>query len=69
MENASKTSLPLFLVHSRADNTLPFTNSEKILKNAGNKAQLLLIDTYGHNAIYQNVNDDFMIPILNFIND
>jgi esterase/lipase len=69
MENASKTSLPLFLVHSRADNKLPFTNSEKIFKNAGNNAQLLLIDNYGHNAIYQNVNDDFMIPILNFINN
>ncbi|MBN3521076.1 alpha/beta hydrolase [Algoriphagus lutimaris] len=59
--------LPILFVHSKKDHSVPFKHSQRLLEHAGENGSLLLLENYGHNAIYQNVSDSLYRPILEFI--
>lgn len=66
-ENVENIDIPLYFVHSKNDQTISYTHSQKLEKAAENNSQLLLMDDYGHNAIYKNTNDSLWISIFEFI--
>jgi alpha-beta hydrolase superfamily lysophospholipase len=65
MKNAKKSNLPIYLIHSKAD-SVSFTHSKRIANYSGDNAQLLLLDGFDHNTIYQNISDSFFDPIMEF---
>jgi len=59
--------MPILYVHSKNNQTSSYRHSLKLMAASGDNADLLLLDDYGHNAIYENVSDTLYQPILAFI--
>ena len=59
---------PLFLLHGKADNAIPFEHSERILQAAGHPtAELWLPEDAGHAAIINRWPDEYATRIHRFI--
>lgn len=67
LNDAEKIEIPALYVHSRNDQSVSYTHSEMLYEAMGDNATLLLLDDFGHNAIYKNVSDSFYLPLLKFI--
>jgi len=65
-KNVKKISnhIPIDIFHSKADQKIPFTMSEKITSHNGS-AKLHLINNFGHNAVYEDPQIEFWKKILN----
>ena len=60
-------SMPIYILHSPNDKTIPIAMSEELAKAAGNNGRFLRLETGGHNAVYESPNDSTWQPIFNFI--
>lgn len=67
MSHAAAIDIPILYVHSKDDKTVPYRHSESLLEATGDNSSLLLIEGFGHNAIYQNLSDSLYQPIFRFI--
>ena len=64
---AENIEIPVLYIHSKNDKTTRYYHSERLAEASGDYATLLLTEGWGHNAIYQKVNDEFYDPILDFL--
>lgn len=68
-KNVSKTKTPLYIIHSKSDNIIPFEMGKKLAKTAGGKAQFLALENAGHNDVYILPNDNTWQPFFEFIDE
>lgn len=64
-KNVKKISkrIPIDIFHSKADQKIPFTMSQKI-SSCNGSARLHLMDDFGHNAVYEDPQIEFWKKIL-----
>jgi len=67
LRNVHSLEMPLFIVHSPNDETITFSMGEELAEAAGENGTFLVLQTPGHNAVYQIPNDDTWGPILSLI--
>lgn len=58
---------PLFWIHSRADQTIPIAEGRAVFDAAPPPKKALTLDSYGHNAIYEQLPDEIWAPMTAFI--
>ncbi len=68
-KNVKKLKLPLYIIHSIADKTIPIWMAEELAKNGGKKVKLLKLEYAGHNIVYEDPTDKTWSKIFDFIND
>jgi len=68
IDYARDIRIPILYVHSKNDQTISYSHSQDLQQAAGDNATILLLEDFGHNAIYKNVSDSLYLPILDFIN-
>ncbi len=64
----SKSRLPLLLVHSRADEVIPFAHAERLERAAGGPKRLVALAALPHDAAIEPERQDaFWAPILAYL--
>ena len=58
---------PLLIVHSKADEIVPLGQAERLYQAANAPKELVVLDEFQHNAIWQNPADDYWLPIVRFV--
>ena len=58
---------PLLIVHSKADEIVPLGQAERLYQAANAPKELVLLDEFQHNAIWQTPVDDYWLPIVRFV--
>jgi fermentation-respiration switch protein FrsA (DUF1100 family) len=58
---------PLLWIHSRADQTIPIAEGQAVFDAAPNPKTALILDGFGHNAIYRQLPDQMWAPMTAFI--
>lgn len=67
LKRVKRLKLPVYVVHSPNDKTIPLYMGEALAKAAGRNGRFLSLNTAGHNTVYQHPNDSTWQPILDFI--
>jgi hypothetical protein len=67
LKNVRSLEMPLFVLHSRNDQTVKLSMGEELAAAGGGNATFLALETSGHNAVYQEPDDDTWVPILDLI--
>lgn len=67
LEKVQHMQIPLYILHSRNDEIIPFSLGEELAKKAGDKARFLPLNTPGHNAVYEIPNDNTWQPIFDLM--
>ncbi len=49
-----KLDIPIYLLHSKADSTISFINSQRLEESSNLKAKLIVFEELEHNSIYQD---------------
>jgi uncharacterized protein len=58
---------PLLWIHSRADQTIPVAEGQAVFDAAPGPRKALILDGYGHSAIYQQLPEAIWAPMTAFI--
>jgi alpha-beta hydrolase superfamily lysophospholipase len=67
VSQAKRIHAPLLWIHSRADRTNPIAEGQAVFDAAPNPKRALILDGYGHNAIYQELPEQIWTPMTAFI--
>jgi uncharacterized protein len=67
VSRAKRIHAPLLWIHSRADQTNPIAEGQAVFDAAPNPKRALILDGYGHNAIYQELPEQMWTPMTAFI--
>ena len=67
VSRAKRIHAPLLWIHSRADRTNPIAEGQAVFDAAPNPKRALILDGYGHNAIYQELPEQMWTPMTAFI--
>jgi uncharacterized protein len=67
VSRVKRIQAPLLWIHSRADQTIPIAEGQSVFDAAPNPKRALIIDGYGHNAIYQELPEQIWTPMTAFI--
>ncbi len=66
-KNIKKIKVPLYIIHSAADKTIPISMGEALAKSGGEKVRFLRLEKTGHNAVYLDPTDKMWLQIFSFI--
>jgi uncharacterized protein len=65
--SAARLHVPLMWIHSRADRTIPIDEGRAVFDAVPEHKLPLVLDGYGHNAIYKELPDAIWTPMTSFI--
>lgn len=68
-KNVKKLKVPLYIIHSASDKTIPISMGEALAKSGGKKVRFLRLEKTGHNAVYLDPTDKMWLQIFSFISD
>lgn len=67
LKEVSKLKMPVYVLHSPNDKTIPISMSEELAKTAGSNGRFLSMASPGHNSVYELPNDSTWEQIFNLI--
>lgn len=67
LKQVSKLKMPVYVLHSPNDKTIPISMSEELAKTAGSNGRFLSMASPGHNSVYELPNDSTWEQIFNLI--
>ena len=68
-KNIKKLKVPLYIIHSASDKTIPISMGEALAKSGGKKVRFLRLEKTGHNAVYLDPTNKMWLQIFSFISD
>jgi len=67
LKQVGELKVPLYVLHSPKDKTIPIAMSEELVKVAGSNGRFLRMESAGHNAVYESPNDSTWEQIFSLI--
>jgi hypothetical protein len=68
-KNVRKLKMPLYIIHSAADKTIPIWMGEALAKSDDDTVKFLKLENSGHNAVYEDPTDNTWSQIFAFIKE
>ena len=67
LKQVAELEIPVYILHSPNDKTIPIAMSEELAKVAGSNGRFLSMASPGHNSVYESPNDSTWEQIFNFL--
>jgi alpha-beta hydrolase superfamily lysophospholipase len=67
LNTIGQVNKPMLLVHSQADEIVPLWQAKRLYQAANAPKELVVHDSFQHNAIWQIPGDDYWLPIVRFV--